>query len=80
VGVHLTPGGTFNGTKDKAEEATGNHEYFMKELSAMGITYLHVKLSDDQDERHGGKVVPIDLVRTFFDGVLVANNRYHPFQ
>ena len=60
VGVHLCPGGTYNGTKDKAEEATGNYEYFVKELSALGLSYLHIKLADDQDERHGGKVVPIE--------------------
>lgn len=77
VGVHLCPGGTFNATKDKAEEATGNYEYFAKELNAMEITYLHIKLADDQDERHGGKVVPIELFRKSFDGVLVTNNRYH---
>ena len=60
VGVRLTPGGTFNGTMDVAEEATGNHEYFSKELSGLDISYLHVKLADDQDERHGGKIVPIE--------------------
>lgn len=60
VGVRLTPGGTFNATKDMAEAATGNHEYFCKELNGLDIAYLHVKLADDQDERHGGKVVPIE--------------------
>lgn len=59
VGVHVTPGGTFNGDKDRAEEATGNHDYFARELSKLEIAYLHPKLSDAQDERHGGKVVPI---------------------
>eukprot|EP00752_Nemacystus_decipiens_P005867 g5301.t1 len=77
VGVHVTPGGTFNGDKDKAEEATGNHEYFAGELSKLGIAYLHPKLSDDQDLRHGGKVVPIEVMRKAFDGVLITNNRYN---
>lgn len=60
VGVHMTPGGTYNGDTDKAEEATGNHEYFARELSKLGVAYLHPKLSDAQDERHGGKVVPVE--------------------
>lgn len=60
VAVHLSPGGTCNAAKDIAEEATGNHEYFCKQLSDMGISYLHVKLADDQDERHGGKIIPIE--------------------
>ncbi|CAN0168057.1 unnamed protein product, partial [Pylaiella littoralis] len=76
VAVHLTPGGTFNATKDEAEEATGNHEYYGKELSDMGVSYLHIKLSDEQDERHGGKIVPIENFRKVFDGPLVTNNRY----
>ncbi|CAM9224028.1 unnamed protein product [Ectocarpus sp. 8 AP-2014] len=76
VAVRLTPGGTFNATKDEAEEATGNHEYFCRQLSGMGLLYLHVKLSDDQDVRHGGKVVPIETIRKAFDGVLISNNRY----
>lgn len=76
VAVRLTPGGTFNATKDNAEEATGNHEYFCRQLSGMGLLYLHVKLSDDQDVRHGGKVVPIETIRKAFDGVLITNNRY----
>ncbi|CAB1119807.1 unnamed protein product [Ectocarpus sp. CCAP 1310/34] len=76
VAVRLTPGGTFNATKDEAEEATGNHEYFCRQLSGMGLMYLHVKLADDQDVRHGGKVVPIETIRKAFDGVLITNNRY----
>lgn len=60
VAVHLSPGGTCNAAKDIAEEATGNHEYFCKQLSDMGISYLHVKLADDHDERHGGKIIPIE--------------------
>ena len=60
VGVHVTPGGTYNGDKDEAEEATGNHEYFAQELSKLEIAYLHPKQSDDQDERHGGKIVPVE--------------------
>lgn len=60
VGVRLSPGGTFNATKDEKEEAAGNHEHFMKELSGLGISYLHVKLADDQDVRHGGKIIPIE--------------------
>lgn len=58
--MRLSPGGTFNATKDEKDEATGNHGYFMKELSALDISYLHVKLADDQDERHGGKIVSIE--------------------
>lgn len=57
--MRLSPGGTFNATKDNNDEATRNHEYFAKELSALEISYLHIKLADDQDERHGGKVIPI---------------------
>ncbi|CAM9510127.1 unnamed protein product [Hapterophycus canaliculatus] len=76
VAVHLTPGGTFLGTKDKAEEATGNHEYFCKELSGMDISYLHIKLSDDQDVRHGGVVIPIETIRKNFEGIIITNNRY----
>lgn len=77
VAVHLTPGGSFNGAKDDAEEATSNHEYYIKQLDGMGLAYLHIKLSDDQDERHGGKIVPMELIRTWYNGTLVANNRFN---
>ncbi|CAM9248509.1 unnamed protein product [Laminaria digitata] len=74
--LRLSPGGTFNATKDDKKEATGNHEYFMKELSALDMSYLHVKLADHQDERHGGKIISIDTIRKCFGGALVTNNRY----
>lgn len=60
VGVHLTPGGTFNGCADDVENAEKNMEYHIRELEKMDISYLHIKLSDEQDERHGGKIIPIE--------------------
>lgn len=68
VGVHLTPGGTFNGASDRPEEATQNHEYHIKQLNEMELAYLHIKLSDDQDERHGGKIVPMRSVFAWGSG------------
>ncbi|CAM9758530.1 unnamed protein product [Ascophyllum nodosum] len=76
LGVRLTPGGTFCGAVDEPDEATGKFEYYIKQLDKMDIAFLDIKLSDDQDERHGGKVIPMELIRTWFSGVLIANNRF----
>ena len=57
--MRLTPGGTFCGAVDEPDEATGKFEY-IKQLDKMDIAFLAIKLSDDQDELHGGKIVPME--------------------
>ncbi|CAM9305508.1 unnamed protein product [Discosporangium mesarthrocarpum] len=77
VGVHYTPGGTFNGLTDTTAETKDNFTYFIKQLNPFKLAYLHIKLSDEQDERHGGAVIPISYIRQIYEGILITNNRYH---
>ncbi|CAM9705600.1 unnamed protein product [Choristocarpus tenellus] len=60
VGVHITPGGTFNSLADTAEETLDNFTYYIKQISLLQPAYLHIKLSDDQDVRHGGVIMTME--------------------
>jgi N-ethylmaleimide reductase len=73
VGVRLSPSGTFNGMSDSDPAATFGAA--LRELSALGIAYVHVVEPSDADRRHGGpgwKSASARDLRPQFKGTYIA--------
>ena len=77
VGVRLSPSGTFNDMFDTNPFRTFG--YAARELSRLGLAYLHVVRPEESDRRHappGWRPVPVSYFRTLFNGPLVGAGGY----
>ena len=75
VGVHLSPGGSFNDMHDSDSEKT--FSCAVSALDALEIAYVHFKESTQDDARHGGKIIPSSLFRPLFQGAIMVNGDYN---
>ena len=74
VGVRLSPTGTYNSMSDSNPGAT--FRYVARQLSLYELAYLHVIEAWGGDLRHGAQILPPEVLRKAYDGVLVVNGGY----
>jgi N-ethylmaleimide reductase len=77
VGIRLSPSSTFNDMSDSTPRETFGH--VAKELSKMGLAYLHLIAPMPKDAKHGGEghdMIPVSFFRDLYRGVIVANGGY----
>lgn len=75
--IRLSPSSTFNDMSDSTPRETFGH--VTRELSRMGLAYLHLIAPMPKDAKHGGEnhdLIPISFFRPLYNGVLVANGGY----
>src|SRR4029453_12187790 len=73
-GVRLYPGGTYNDMTDSDPLKTFG--YVIGKLDQLGILYVHLVEASEDDIRHGGPMVPTDLLRLLFRRTLIVNGGY----
>ncbi|GLR71968.1 alkene reductase [Agaribacter marinus] len=71
VGIRLTPENTFNSMFDSHPQK--HFEYFVEQLNAKNIAYLHVLEGDMLTQE---KLVDYHKLRVMFNGTYIANNGY----
>jgi len=70
VGIKIAPGYTVNDIFDEDPAAT--YIYLAKQLSPLGLAYLHVGYESGYSRGTGPSFNPIDLLRREFSGTLLA--------
>ncbi len=71
VGVRLSPENTFNSISDSDPSST--FEYIVKQLSTLGLSYLHVLEGDMASDK---RTVNYFRLKDFFAGPYIANHGY----
>ena len=77
VGVRLSPSGAFNEMHDSNPRETFG--YVVRELSKLGIAYVHITEATEGDLKHGPELtasyeaIPVSYFRPMFDGVMITN-------
>lgn len=70
VGIKIAPGYTVNDIFDEGPAST--YVYLVKQLSPLGLAYLHVGYESGYSRGTGPSFNPIDLLRPVYSGTLLA--------
>lgn len=74
VGVKVSPGFVYHDTHDaNAEETYG---YLARQLSGLGLAYVHVQIPLDFIQPNALSFDPVALVRTSYDGIVLAGGNF----
>lgn len=74
VGVKLSPSNTYNDMRDSDPVQT--FSFAVSALNRLGIGYVHLMEASASDLRHGGKAIPVSVLRPHFKGTLIVNQDY----
>jgi len=70
VGICFSPGSSFNDMHDSNPLATFSH--VLHELNRLGLAYVRLIISTEEDLRHGAVRVPLPALRKEFHGPLIV--------